>query len=344
MDINKTRKRSYVVVLVIIFAVVSLIPATTSCGFRTLERSEETREMMGTYVTVIIYSELDIAREIIDAAFGRIQEISDIASIYDEASQLSELNRKGFIEDPSQELLELISLSKEYYNITGGSFDVTISPVLELWREGLWKESEAVQDEKIRKALELVGSDMIIIEGSGIYFSASGMSADLGGIAKGYAVDEALEVISGYGVGSALVNAGGDVGTLGIKADGGKWLVELDDPGDLDGENRSIDPLPSFEFGDMAVATSGNYYRYYDPEKEVHHIIDPDSGYSANRCISATVIAESCTEADVLATAVFVKGPGDGMQLVEDLDGIEALIIDIDGNIYQSSGLLEYIK
>jgi thiamine biosynthesis lipoprotein len=94
----------------------------------------------------------------------------------------------------------------------------------------------------------------------------------------------------------------------------------------------------------MAVATSGNYYRYYDPEKRVHHITDPKTGYSANKCISATIIAVNCTEADVLATSVFVKGPAEGMELVEDLEGVEAIIIDSGGKIYQSSGLLEYIK
>ena len=93
-----------------------------------------------------------------------------------------------------------------------------------------------------------------------------------------------------------------------------------------------------------SVATSGNYYRYYDPEKEVHHITDPTTGYSANKCISASIIADNCTDADVLATAVFVKGPGEGIMLVEKLEGVEALIIDNDGNLYQSSGLLKYIK
>jgi thiamine biosynthesis lipoprotein len=141
-----------------------------------------------------------------------------------------------------------------------------------------------------------------------------------------------------------MINAGGDVGTIGKQADGEKWMVLLDDPEDLDGKKSVPEPLPSFEFGDMAVATSGNYYRYYDPEKEVHHITDPNTGYSANECISATVIAENCTKADVLATTVFVKGPAEGLELIESLEGVETFIIDNEGNIYQSSGLLKYIQ
>ena len=300
--------------------------------------------MMGTYVTIIIYADGGQSQEIIDAAFSRIQEISDIASIYDERSQISQLNREGIIQDPSEELRELISLSKEYYNISEGSFDITISPVLRLWSEGLWKEDEDTQREKVKEALELVGSDMIMVEESSIYFTKDGMSADLGGIAKGYAVDEALKIISDYGVVSALVNAGGDVGTLGSKAGGEKWIVELDDPDDLDGEGTGTAMLPSFEFEDMAVATSGNYYRYYDPEKSVHHITDPHTGFSANECISATVIAEDCTRADVLATTVFVKGPREGLELINGIEGVEAFVIDNERILYQSSGLLKYIK
>ena len=344
MNPAKIRSKSLLIVLTIIFIISFIVPGMVSCDFRTLERFEETREMMGTYVTIIIYSEQGKSEEILEAAFGRIQEISDIASIYDPESELSELNREGSISDPSEELRELITLSIEYYNISGGSFDITISPVLKLWQEGLWMESEEVQQEKVKEALELVGSDMIIVEDSNISFKNRGMSLDLGGIAKGYAVDMALEVIEGYGIESALVNAGGDICTIGGKAGGEKWIVELDDPYDPENKNTGKDPLPAFEFEDMAVATSGNYYRYYDPERQVHHITDPLTGYSANKCISATIIADSCTEADVLATAVFVKGPEEGIGLVEDMEGIEALIIDADGIIYQSSGLFRYIK
>jgi thiamine biosynthesis lipoprotein len=315
-----------------------------SCTFRTLERSEETREMMGTYVTIIIYAQREQSQEILDAAFSRIQEISDIASIYDKESQISRLNREGIIREPAKELRELIDLSIEYYHISGGSFDITVSPVLKLWSGGLWKEDEEIQKERVGEALELVGSDMIEVQDSSIYFTVDGMSADLGGIAKGYAVDEALKVIAGYGVVSALVNAGGDVGAIGSKAGGEKWTVELDDPDDLEGEGPGPGQLPSFEFEDMAVATSGNYYRYYDPQKKVHHITDPSTGFSANKCISATVIAETCTQADVLATTVFVKGPREGLELIEEINGVESLIIDSSGSIYRSSGLFKYIK
>ncbi|TET51612.1 MAG: FAD:protein FMN transferase [Actinomycetota bacterium] len=331
--------------LFIIFIVVCLsVTGFVSCKFRTVDRYEETREMMGTYITVIVYGDEDTAAEAIGAAFIRLGEIGSIASIYDEDSEATELNTEGSIESPSREFSELIELSVYYYNISGGSFDITISPVLDLWREGLWKETKEVQAEKIEETLKLVGSDKIVLEDEKIYFGTGGMSIDLGGIAKGYAVDEALKTLSGLGIKNALINAGGDIGTIGTKPDGGGWLVELDNPFDDDEDSGTEESLPGFIIEEMAVATSGNYYRYYDPEKKVHHITDPLTGYSANECISVTVIASNCTEADVLATSVFVKGPVEGMELIEEIDGVEALIIDNERNIYMSTGLSKYMK
>ena len=171
------------------------------------------------------------------------------------------------------------------------------------------------------------------------------MSIDLGGIAKGYAVDEALKILSGLGIDNALVNAGGDIGTIGTKPDGTGWLIELDNPFDDDEEDpATIEPLPGFLIEEMAVATSGNYYRYYDPEKSVHHITDPLTGYSADGCTSVTIIASSCTEADVLATSVFVKGPIEGLKFIEEIDGVEALIIDNNRKSTASTGLSKYMK
>jgi len=333
------------IIFTIFTAVLLTLTGLVSCKFKIVDKYEETREMMGTYITVIVYADEDTADEAMEAAFERIGEIESIASIYDENSEVSRLNNEGIIESPSGELRELIELSVYYYNVSGGSFDITISPVLELWKEGLWQETEEVQVKKVEETLKYVGSDKIVIEDNEIYFKTPGMSIDLGGIAKGYAVDEALKVLSGLGIDNALVNAGGDIGTIGIKPDGTGWLVELDNPFDDDEEDPgTIEPLPGFIIEEMAVATSGNYYRYYDPEKRVHHITDPLTGYSADGCISVTIIASSCTEADVLATSVFVMGPVEGMQLIEEIDGVEALIIDNKRKSTTSTGLSKYMK
>ncbi len=343
MQFFNSKMRTPIIIGVFLMIIFLLLPAV-SCKFETIERIEETRELMGTYVTITVFSDNETGTDAVNAAFKRIEEISDIASIYDENSEASMLNKNGYVDNPSPEFLELINASIDYYNISGGCFDITVQPLLDLWSGGLWQESQEVQDEKISEALKVVGSDMINVSENRIEFLTDGMAITLGGIAKGYAVDEAIKVIKGYGITKALVNAGGDLYAVGTKSDGTRWTVELENPDDSGNAVADIEPLPNFVLKDKAVATSGNYYRYYDPEGEVGHITDPRTGYSANSCISVSIIANSCMEADVLATSVFVMGPDDGMNLVESLDNVETLIIDADREIFESSGLSKYIE
>jgi thiamine biosynthesis lipoprotein len=300
--------------------------------------------MWGSYITITVYSDEETGNQAINAAFDRITEIGDIASIFDENSEASFLNKNGYLDNPSPELMDLVNSSIDYNNITGGCFDITVQPLLDLWSAGLWQESEEVQAQKIEETLAVVGSDKIIVSDDRIEFEVDGMAITLGGITQGYAVDEAIEIIKGFGIKQALVNISGDLYAMGTKPGGEKWTVGLDNPDKSDNADAGIEPLPTFAFEDKAVTTSGNYYRYYDPEAEVGHIMDPRTGYSANSCISATVIADTCIQADALATSVFVMGPDDGMELVESLDNVEALIIDSEGKIFKSSGLSEYIK
>jgi len=305
---------------------------------------EETRDLMGTYVRVVIYADEGIAEEAINAAFARMEEIERIATTWDSEGEAFKLNQKGYSDTPSDELLELINLSLYYSELTDGSFDITVQPLLDLWEykpdadKQFWELDESTQKPEINKALKLVGTDQIIIEDNTISFKEEGTKITLGGIAKGYAVDEALEVLKDMGIKYALVDAGGDIGAIGSKPDNELWSIALVNPDD------TSEYLVDFKIKDNSVATSGNYERYFDPEKQAHHIINPETGYSATGCISVTIIAESCTQADVLATGVFVMGPEDGMRLVESLDDVECFIIDADRIIHQSSGLSRYLS
>jgi len=304
---------------------------------------EETRSLMGTYVKVVVYSDEKIAEEAISAAFARMEEIERIASIFDEESEAFKLNQDGYLDAPSDELLELINMSLDYSELTEGIFDITCQPLLDLWEykpdadKQFWELDETTQSERINETLKLVGSDQIVIEENRIYFKEAGMKITLGGIAKGYAVDEALETIKDMGIKYALVDAGGDISTLGSKPEGELWSIALVNPDDT---SQSV---ATFRVSDKAVATSGNYERYFDPEAKVGHIMDPRTGYSAAGCISVTIIAKSCAQADALATGVFVMGAENGMRLVELFDDVECFIIDADRIIHQSSGLSEYL-
>jgi len=305
---------------------------------------EETRDLMGTYVKVVIYADEGIAEEAINVAFARMEEIERIATTWDSEGEAFKLNQNGYSDTPSDELLELINLSLYYSELTDGSFDITVQPLLDLWEynpdadKQFWELDESTQKPEINKALKLVGTDQIIIKDNTISFKEEGTKITLGGIAKGYAVDEALEVLKGMGIKYALVDAGGDIGTIGSKPDNELWDIALVNPDD------TSQSLATFRVSDKAVTTSGNYERYFDPEAKVGHIMDPKTGYSVTGCISVTIIADSCTQADVLATGVFVMGPEDGMRLVDSLDDVECFIVDADRIIHRSSGLSEYLS
>jgi thiamine biosynthesis lipoprotein len=330
------RKPSLIVsVLVLLTATLS----ASSCATPLLSKFEDTRSMMDTFVTITVYAtDEEKADAAINSAFTQMEEIERVASIFDEQSQASQLNRNGYLEAPSEDFQQLITKSLEYSRLTDGAFDITVQPLLELWEAGLWQEPEAVQQQRINETLALVGWDKISTQDDEILFTEAGMKITLGGIAKGYAVDEALKVIKRMGIKYALVNAGGDMATLGSKPQGVPWVIALVNPDD---ETQS---LANFNITNKAIATSGNYERYFDPERQAHHIIDPKTGYSAQECISATVIADSATQADALATAIFVMGPEAGVELIESLSNVECFIVDADRQtIHVSSGLSMYL-
>jgi thiamine biosynthesis lipoprotein len=321
--------------LAIIASVLSLI----SCK-RNLKMYEESRSLMGTFATLTVYAQdKETGREAINAAFARIEDIENKASIFDEQAEAFQLNQDGYLDNPSDDLFKLITMSLDYSQITEGYFYITVQPLLDLWGAGeLWRESEEVQQNRIDETMELIGSNNIVIEDSRIYFNLEGMKITLGGIAKGYAADEALRVLIDRRITHALVNIGGDMRALGSKPDDEPWHIALVNPDD------TSQSLATFAFTDKSIATSGNYERYFDPSKEVHHILNPKTGYSANECISVTVIAENGTRADILATSVFVMGPEDGLELVESLDSVECFIVDANRVIHQSSGLSDYLS
>ncbi len=304
-----------------------------------LSKFEESRSLMGTFATITVYApDEETGKGAINAAFARIEDIESKASIFDDTAEAYQLNRDGYLDNPSNELFQLITMSRDYSQVTNRYFDITVQPLLDLWGAGeLWQESEEVQQSRINETTGLVDSDNINIENNGISFKLEGMKITLGGIAKGYATDEAIQVLRDRGIKHALVNIGGDMSALGSKPDDEPWHIALVNPDD------TSQSLINFDFAGKSITTSGNYQRYFSPDKKVHHIINPKTNYSANGCISVTVIAENGTLADILATSVFVMGPEDGLELVESIDGVECFIVDANRVIHQSSGLSSFL-
>ncbi len=325
-----------VAICMVITCVVSGI-TIGACSEPSLIRMDETRTMMGTFISISLYASDEVAGgKALDAAFRRFEEVEATASMFDERAEAYRLNQHGSVSNPSRDLKELIELAIEYGRITDGYFDITVQPLLELWQDGLWRESPEAQQEAVDKAMNLVGYEKVLVEDGRIELAIDGMKITLGGIAKGWAAEEAIKVLEEKGIQHALVNAGGDMATMGVKPDGSPWRIELVSPDDKSNK------LSVFEVAGHAVATSGNYERYFDPDKSVSHILNPLTGYSVSECISVTIISCDATFADVAATAVFVMGPEEGMRFINEKSGIEGLIIDNERNIHRSSGLNEF--
>jgi thiamine biosynthesis lipoprotein len=160
------------------------------------------------------------------------------------------------------------------------------------------------------------------------------MQISLGGIAKGYAVDRAAEVLRESGIKGGIVSAGGDLVAFGKREDRESWKVGVRNPRD---PSKNICVIP---VSNLAVATSGDYERYrMAGGRRYHHIIDPRTGYPSKGCMSVTVLAGHALDADALATAVFVLGPGEGRALLEKLPDVEGIIVDGEGKVTASSGL-----
>ena len=296
-----------------------------------LTETKETREVMGTIATITILGpDTHKADKAIDEAFEEIDRIESLMSIYQE-SQLSTLNEDGILENADPEIVELIKKSNHYSSISDGAFDISVQPILELYSESFEQKKRPPTEEEINKTLKLVDYASIEIEDTSIKFNKEGMKITLGAIAKGYAVDKAIEVLKDNEIKHSLVDLGGDMRAIGSKITE-PWSIALENPRDKS-EYISIIKLK-----DQAVATSGDYERYFNENRSFHHIVNPKTGYSATDLISVTIIAPTALEADSISTSAFVLGPKKGLELIGSLENVEGLLITKERNIIKSSG------
>jgi thiamine biosynthesis lipoprotein len=304
-----------------------------------------TRLQMGTFVTIKAPNhDPERLRRAVSAAFERIEKIEDRLSVYRPHSELSRLNRTAGSKPSriSGELAHLIERSLHYSKGSGGAFDVTVGPLIRLWKKASTRGQPPAAEE-ISSALRSTGFKKIRLrmDPTEIRFLAPDLSIDLGGIAKGYAVDEAALILRKKGIENALVEAGGDIYALGGRDGTRPWRVGIRDPF---GGKECIEVLL---LRDKAVTTSGDYERAIVLKgKRYSHIIDPRTGRPAKGVSSVTVIAPSALEADALSTAISVLGVKEGLALAETLPAVEVLIVEgAPGNsaIHMSRGFRKYI-
>ncbi len=311
-------------------SLVPLLAGIAACRTPTPAPISQTREQMGTVVSItVIDPDSAVAKQALNAAFTEIDRIDALLSTYKEKSEISRLNRDAALR-PGPDLRRVASRALEFNQLTGGAFDPTIKPLLDLYRESFAATGHPPDSAEFAAARSRVGAQHLHITSDQITLDP-GTEITLDGLAKGYAIDRSIETLRARGIRCALVNAGGDLRALGDKA-GSPWRVALQNPRD------PADYLTAIDLRDAAVATSGDYRRYFDAAMTHHHILDPRTGSSATDLISVTVRAPTAMAADALATALFVMGPEAGVALVETLPEIEALLITPDRRILHSSG------
>jgi len=281
------------------------------------------RNRLGTVVTIaLIHTDIDGGSHALRAAFDEIDRIHNLMSVRKETSEVALMNRNGLCEEVSSDTRYVIQKANYYSELSGGTFDVTVLPILQLWEESTRRSKVPAKTELVEK-LELVDYRNIVIEEKRIGFRKAGMGITLAGAAKGYAVDRAGEILRQNNIEHALVNAGGDIVAVGGKTDTVPWKIGIRDP-----KNKTRF-AGTVELCDQAIATSGTYWRPFND------IFDPKEGKPAQGVASSTVVAERAIDADILATSLFVLGAEKGKELIGRLERVKSFVIASDGSIRQ---------
>jgi len=276
------------------------------------------------------------APDAIAAAEQEIYRLDELLSTGGPSSEITYINKNGG-GNLSEDTAVLIGEALRLYGETDGAFDLTVYPLMRLW--GFPDQNYHVpSQEELNALMQIIGSDKLEFDEDAAYlsFARTGMSIDLGAIAKGYASERLMEIFRDYNIESALVSLGGNVQTLGTKPDGSKWSVGVQNPVNLS-SNIGI-----LQLSDRAAITSGGYQRYFKENGVTyHHILDPETGMPANSgLISVTIVSGDGTLADGLSTALFVMGTDDAISFWrQHSDMFDAVLVTDEGGILVTAGL-----
>lgn len=292
--------------------------------------------IMGTAIRVELWCDDRAAGEAaIAAVMDEMRRIDAAMSPYRPESELSRINRDAAAAPVviSGEMFDLLAQSVEFSQFSGGAFDITYAGIGHLYE---YRDRRRPTDAEIARAHACVGYRHLVLDRDSrtVRFARDGMRIDLGGFAKGYAVDNGAEILRRRGVTSAIVTAGGDSHIVGDRR-GRPWTIGIRHPR-RPGEVVALLPLE-----DAAISTSGDYERYFEEGGvRCHHVIDPATGKSPSGVHSVTIVAADGLTTEALSKTVFVLGAREGMRLIESLHGVDAVVVDAEGNLHYSSGLL----
>jgi FAD:protein FMN transferase len=297
--------------------------------------SSRDEAIMGTAIHVELWSEDALgAKHAIDSVIDEMHRIDRLMSPFKPESELSRVNREAADQavQIGAELFNLIDQSLRFSLLSDGAFDITYASVGHLYD---YRNGVAPDADTLERARQAVGWRNLILDASQrtIRFAHPGVRIDLGGFAKGYAVDTSIAILRRLGIEHAVVAAGGDSHVLGDRR-GRPWSIAIRDPRN---EKRVAAVLP---LQDTSISTSGDYERYFERHGiRHHHLIDPKTGRSPSAVHSVTILADDGLTSEGVSKCVFVMGQPRGMQLVESLPGVDAVVIDAAGTLHFSSGL-----
>jgi FAD:protein FMN transferase len=296
-------------------------------------------KLMGNQFQITVVGAIEEwANQRIDEAVAEIRRIEDLLSTYKETSETNLINRNAGINpvEVSDEIFNLIERSIRISSITQGSFDISYGSIdKRLWNFDQTMTSLPDRSTALRM-VRLINYQNILLdrENKTVFLKKEGMRIGFGGIGKGYAAEMAKSLLKKNGVSSGIVNASGDLAAWGKQPDGKPWTIGIADPDSVD------KPFSYFEIGDGAVATSGNYEKYVVIDgKKYSHTIDPKTGLPVRGIKSVTIISPNAEICDALATPVTILGVDLGIDLVNQLKGVECVVIDDDNNLFTSKNI-----
>lgn len=328
-----------------LFSLIVALLIVTSCGKENEARDlvsdpySRTEFMMGTVVNVKIYNEGK--EEVLTAVFDRMEELAGKITVDEPGSEVEAINQQAGIAPVavSEDVYELLEAAYAYSEETRGSFDMTIGPLTELWHIG-FDDARKPEQAEIDEALTLVDYRQVEFDEANqtVYLPKQGMRLDLGAIAKGYITDEVVKVLKEHEVDTAIVDLGGNVFVLGHspRAENADWNVGVQDPFETRGEI-----LGSIPVSNQTIVTSGIYERFLEVDgMQYHHLMDPETGYPFdNEIAGVSIISEKSIDGDGLSTAAFSDGLEAGLDYIEQIEGVEAIFVTKDRNVYVTDGL-----
>ncbi|MEM0954485.1 MAG: FAD:protein FMN transferase [Pseudomonadota bacterium] len=297
----------------------------------------DARDMMGTRVSVELWADsAEQGNAAINDAMAAMAEVNRLMNPWDEASELSAVNRSAASKPVplSAWVYDVVHSALEYSRLSGGAFDISFASAGQYYD---YRAGVAPNASQLAAAIPSIDYRSLLLDSEkrSLAFRRDGVRVDLGGIAKGFAVDRAIDAVQSHGVESAVISAGGDSRILGNLGDRPR-TIGIRHPRKA-GEFAVMIPLE-----DTAISTSGDYERFFiaDDGRRVHHILDPATGKSAGFVQSASILAPLAVDSDALSTTVFVLGVDAGLAMVNRLPEIEAIVIDDAGRLHFSAGLL----